>query len=142
MAGRTGVEPATSRSEVERSIQLKLTTVIYNITHISYNNLKKIMIFIASKEQKNTRVDIFLKSRMKEFSRTRIKNIINEGYVKINDLIINEPSKKVKEKDKIEIKVPKCRITSRIMLLSVEPKIFSNRTICPELLIGRNSVMP
>ena len=72
------------------------------------------MIFIASKEQKNTRIDIFLKSCMKEFSRTRIKNIINEGYVKINDLIINEPSKKVKEKDKIEIKVPNAK-ESRII---------------------------
>ena len=64
------------------------------------------MIFKVSKEQKNTRVDIFLRSHMKEFSRTRIKNIIKESCVKINDLIIYEPSKKVKEKDKIEVNIP------------------------------------
>ena len=64
------------------------------------------MIFTASKEHKNIRIDIFLHSRINSLSRTKIKNIINGGHVKINNLIVKEPSKKIKEKDIISIKIP------------------------------------
>jgi len=64
------------------------------------------MIFVAFKEHQNNRLDIFLQSCLKKFSRTKIKNIINDGCVKINNLTIDEPSKKVKEKDRVEIKIP------------------------------------
>ena len=64
------------------------------------------MIFEVSKEHGGIRIDIFLQSQIKNLSRTRIKKIIIEGCVKINDRIIEEPAKKIKEKDRIKIKFP------------------------------------
>ena len=54
------------------------------------------MIFFASKEHIGTRVDIFLQSQLQNLSRTKIKNIIAGGYVKINDMTTLIPSKKNK----------------------------------------------
>ena len=64
------------------------------------------MILEVSKEHQGIRIDIFLQSQIKNLSRTRIKKIIIEGCVKINDQIIEEPAKKIKEKDRIKIKFP------------------------------------
>ena len=64
------------------------------------------MIFEVSKEHGGIRIDIFLQSQIKNLSRTRIKKIIIEGCVKINDQIIEGPAKKIKEKDRIKIKFP------------------------------------
>ena len=64
------------------------------------------MILEVSKEHHGIRIDIFLQSQIKNLSRTRIKKIIIEGCVKINDRIIEEPAKKIKEKDRIKIKFP------------------------------------
>ena len=57
------------------------------------------MIFEASKKHKNIRVDIFIQSQIKDISRNRIKNIILDGNLKINDLVVLEPSKKIKENE-------------------------------------------
>jgi len=64
------------------------------------------MILETSKEYKDFRLDIFLHSQIKNLSRTRIKKIIIEGFVKINYKVVKEPSKKIKEKDRIEIQIP------------------------------------
>ena len=64
------------------------------------------MILEVSKEHRGIRIDIFLQSQIKNLSRTRIKKIIIEGCVKINDRIVEEPAKKIKEKDRIKIKFP------------------------------------
>ena len=64
------------------------------------------MILKALKEDENTRLDIFLQSKIKNLSRTRIKKIILEKCVKLNTKIIDEPSKKIKYNDKIEIYFP------------------------------------
>ena len=64
------------------------------------------MIFTALKEHQNIRLDIFLHSKITVLSRTKIKNIISEGYVKINNLIVREPAKKIKDKDSVSIKIP------------------------------------
>jgi len=52
------------------------------------------------------RVDKFLKSQLKEFSRTRIQNLINDGQVKLNNITIHNSSKKIKKEDKIEVSFP------------------------------------
>ena len=64
------------------------------------------MIFEASKKHKNIRVDIFIQSQIKDISRNRIKNIILDGNLKINDLVVLEPSKKIKENDKVRFEIP------------------------------------
>jgi len=52
------------------------------------------------------RVDKFLQSQLKTFSRTRIQNLINDGQVQLNNITIRNSSKKIKEKDKIEVNFP------------------------------------
>jgi len=58
------------------------------------------------------RIDKFLQSQINELSRTRLQNLINEGEVKINNIIVNNSSKKIKEKDKIKVNFPPPQETS------------------------------
>ncbi len=64
------------------------------------------MILEVSKEHRGVRVDVFIQSQIKDLSRTRVKKIIIEGCVKINDETIDLPSKRIKENDKVKIKIP------------------------------------
>ena len=52
------------------------------------------------------RIDKFLQSKITELSRTRLQSLIHDGQVKLNNNIINNPSKEIKEKDEIKINFP------------------------------------
>ena len=52
------------------------------------------------------RIDKFLQLKLTDLSRTKIQKLIHEGFVKINDQIVKETSKKIKKDDKIEIVFP------------------------------------
>tara|TARA_Y100000590_G_scaffold469430_1_gene656941 strand:- start:324 stop:1307 length:984 start_codon:yes stop_codon:yes gene_type:complete len=52
------------------------------------------------------RIDKFLQSKINKLSRTRLQALIREGEVKLNNFIINNPSKKVKKDDEIKINFP------------------------------------
>ena len=52
------------------------------------------------------RIDKFLQSQINELSRTRLQTLIRDGQVKLNNIIINSPAKKIKEKDEIKINFP------------------------------------
>ncbi len=52
------------------------------------------------------RLDKFIQSNLKEYSRTKIQSLIKDGCVKLNYKIIFETKKKIKEKDNIEIHYP------------------------------------
>ena len=54
----------------------------------------------------NCRIDKFLHSEVTELSRTRLQSLIHGGEVKLNNTIIDNPAKKIKEKDKIKINFP------------------------------------
>ena len=58
------------------------------------------------------RIDKFLQTQLKEFSRTKMQNLINDGQVKLNNIIIVNSSKKIKEKDQIKITFPAAKETS------------------------------
>ena len=60
-------------------------------------------------KEKNLRIDILLSSQDDELSRSRVKSLILENKLKINNIIINDPSKKIKLNDEIyfEISEPK-----------------------------------
>jgi len=62
--------------------------------------------FEITEEKNNTRLDSALANLIPEISRTRIKNIINEGFVKINKIQITQPSIKIKSSDIIEVSIP------------------------------------
>ena len=52
------------------------------------------------------RIDKFLQSQINELSRTRLQTMIRDGQVKLNNIIINSTSKKIKEADKIKVNFP------------------------------------
>ena len=52
------------------------------------------------------RIDKFLQSQINELSRTRLQALIRNGQVKLNDIIINSTSKKIKEEDQIKVNFP------------------------------------
>ena len=67
---------------------------------------KKINLIVEASEN-NLRVDVLINIREKIISRTRIKNLILKEKLKLNDQIINSPSKKVCINDKITLQIPK-----------------------------------
>ena len=52
------------------------------------------------------RIDKFLQFHLKKISRTKLQKLVKEGFVKINNKIINETSRKIRAKDEIEISFP------------------------------------
>ncbi len=54
----------------------------------------------------NKRLDAFISSKIADVSRTRIKNLILNGMVKINNQICYEPSKKISLKNNLIIEIP------------------------------------
>ncbi len=52
------------------------------------------------------RIDKFLHSQINELSRTRLQTLINDGQVKLNNITINNASKKIKKEDQIKINFP------------------------------------
>ena len=71
--------------------------------------MNKIINLIVDENNQNKRVDFFLSKYEKKISRTRIKNLIEKGYLKINNLKVLVPSKKVNIKDKIKLEVPELK---------------------------------
>ena len=62
---------------------------------------------IVKKEDKSLRVDIFINKKQKEISRTKVKNLILANKLKINNITINDPSKKVSTGDILNFHIPK-----------------------------------
>ena len=52
------------------------------------------------------RIDKFLQSQINELSRTRLQALIHDSQVKLNNIIINSTSKKIKEADQIKVNFP------------------------------------
>ena len=66
---------------------------------------KKINLIVKEKD-KNPRIDVFVSNNVKEMSRTRIKNLILDKKLKLNNKIILDPSKKVNFIDNIKLIAP------------------------------------
>ena len=71
--------------------------------------MNKIINLIVDENNQSRRVDVFLSKYEKKISRTKIKNLIEKGYLEINNLKVLEPSKKVNLKDKIKLEVPELK---------------------------------
>ncbi len=74
--------------------------------------MEKNINFIVQQEENKSRVDILINQREKLISRTRIKNLILKNKLKLNNIIINNPSKKVNTGDKIVLEIPKPKSAS------------------------------
>ena len=66
---------------------------------------KKINLIVKDAE-KNIRIDIFINKRRNEISRTRIKNLILDQKLKLNNKILTDPSKKILAGDNINLTIP------------------------------------
>ena len=68
--------------------------------------MKNIINLIVNDSNKNQRVDVFINKCENSLSRTRIKNLILKKKLKINDIVSEDPSKKMIVGDKIELDIP------------------------------------
>ena len=69
--------------------------------------MKNIINLIVKKNEHGQRVDRFITSKKNDLSRTRIKNLILNKKLKINNKIIEDPAKKIFEEDTINLEIPK-----------------------------------
>ena len=67
--------------------------------------------FIVDKKSDGLRIDRFVNKNNKDFSRTKIKNLILQKKIKLNNKIIIEPSKKVFYGDSILFELPEPKKT-------------------------------
>ena len=74
--------------------------------------MEKKISLIAKESDKNLRVDVFVHKKENLISRTRVKNLILKGKLKINNKIIKNPAKKVNTGDKIIINIPSPEVVS------------------------------
>ncbi|MDC3083784.1 RluA family pseudouridine synthase [Candidatus Pelagibacter sp.] len=74
--------------------------------------MKKKINLIVEDAYKNLRVDVFINKKENKISRTRIKNLILDKKLKLNNQIIIDPSKKVSYGDTLEIIIPEPKIAS------------------------------
>ena len=68
--------------------------------------MKNIINIIVKDEENGIRIDSFISKKEKKLSRTRIKNLILQKNLKLNNLIIINPSQKVATGDKINLVIP------------------------------------
>ena len=68
--------------------------------------MEKNINFIVETNENNLRVDVLINKREVLISRTRIKNLILKEKLKLNNKIINNPSKKVAAGDKLSLQIP------------------------------------
>ncbi|CAI3953068.1 23S rRNA- or tRNA-specific (RluA) (PDB:2I82) [Commensalibacter communis] len=67
------------------------------------------IVALVAKENNNIRLDRFLAQTCGDYSRSRIKSLIEQGLCQRNHLIVRDPSTSVKEGDHIELSIPKAK---------------------------------
>ena len=72
---------------------------------------KKINLKVEEKD-KNLRIDVFIHNKNKEISRTRIKNLVLDKKLKLNNKIIIDPAKKINLGDNINLIIPEPKKSS------------------------------
>ena len=74
--------------------------------------MKNIINIIVKDEKNGIRIDSFISKKEKKLSRTRIKNLILQKNLKLNNSIIVNPSRKIAAGDKINLIIPEPRKAS------------------------------
>ena len=67
--------------------------------------MEKKINLIVNEKNKNLRVDVFINKKENEISRTRIKNLILNNKLRLNNKIIKNPSKKIDVGDVLELTI-------------------------------------
>ena len=68
--------------------------------------MEKKINLIVREIDKNLRVDVFINKKEKNISRTRIKNLILDQRLKLNNKVTVDPSKKISAGDILELIIP------------------------------------
>ena len=68
--------------------------------------MEKKISLIAEEEDKNLRLDVFINKKQNEISRTRVKKLILNGKLKLNNKIVIDPSKKISVRDILNLSIP------------------------------------
>jgi len=68
--------------------------------------MKNIINLIVKDEDKVQRVDVFIKNKEDSLSRTRIKNLILKKKLTLNNVVLEDPSKKVTPGDILKLEIP------------------------------------
>ena len=68
--------------------------------------MEKKINLIVKEEDKNLRVDVFIYKKENDLSRTRVKNLILDKKLKLNNKILVDPSKKISHGDILELIIP------------------------------------
>ena len=68
--------------------------------------MKNIINLVVEEELHGKRIDVVIAKKNDFLSRTRIKNLIINGNLSINNEIVNDPSKKIFKDDKVFLKIP------------------------------------
>ena len=74
--------------------------------------MEKNINLIVEEGENNLRLDVFVNKRERMISRTRIKNLILKEKLKLNNIIVNSPSKKIYTGDKINLQVSETKEAS------------------------------
>ena len=74
--------------------------------------MKKKINLIVEEYDKNLRVDVFINKKENDISRTRIKNLILDKKLKLNNKLLTDPSKKISTNDILELIIPEPKKTS------------------------------
>ena len=74
--------------------------------------MKNIINLIVVDEEKGQRIDSFVAIKENSLSRTRVKNLILKKKLKLNNLTLENPSKKISTGDKITLEIPVPKKTS------------------------------
>ena len=74
--------------------------------------MKKKINLIVEDADKNLRVDVFINKKESKISRTRIKNLILDKKLRLNNQINIDPSKKVSCGDTLELIIPEPKLAS------------------------------
>ena len=67
--------------------------------------MEKKINLIATKNDVNLRIDIFITNKEKDISRTRVKNLILDRKLKLNNKIMTNPAKKINFGDNINLSI-------------------------------------
>ena len=74
--------------------------------------MEKKINLIVKENDKNLRVDVFINKKASDLSRTRVKNLILDKKLKLNNKITIDPSKKISNGDIIDLIIPEPKKTS------------------------------
>jgi 23S rRNA pseudouridine1911/1915/1917 synthase len=71
--------------------------------------LEKVLSYKASSDDIGKRIDQYLAQNESDISRTRLKNLILNGSLKLLDEIIIDPSYRIKENDIFNLLIPEAK---------------------------------